>query len=141
MTSDQTIFETRIMSDPSLVNDVCDRVRIMLEHNKLNDHLFAVDLLLREFINNGIRHGNRADVKKQVGIQVRVDESGITLRIDDEGPGFDWKKASQDIPEDDRTSGRGLVIGSIYAQRMQFNPSGNEVTLWIERSQTKGVSL
>lgn len=122
-----------IFSDPSEVNAVCLEARKLLDRQGQTGHAFTVDLLLREFLNNAILHGNCSDVGKRVEVSVRIGRKWIELRIADEGPGFDWRGSSRVFPDADATSGRGLAIGAQYAQRMQFNRAGNQVSLWIRK--------
>jgi serine/threonine-protein kinase RsbW len=122
-----------ISSDLKEVDIVCKAARKHLERHNQAGQAFAVDLLLREFINNSIFHGNRLDVRKLVQIVVRVGRKWIMLRIADEGPGFNWRSMNKKPPNESEISGRGLVIGAQYAQRMQFNRMGNQVTLWIRK--------
>lgn len=129
-----------ISSDLEEVDAVCKDARKLLECQDQTGHAFAVDLLLREFLNNAILHGHRSDIRKQVRV-VRVGRKWITLRIADEGPGFDWRTMKRVPPDEAATSGRGLAIGTQYAQRMRFNRAGNEVTLWIRKSHRKERSI
>jgi len=123
-----------IHSDVALVDPVCQDVQVLLERQGLAQHAFEVDLLLREFINNAIFHGNRRDVDKMVRILVRLGRNWIIIRVADEGSGFDWRTKMLARPEETDTSGRGLVIGAHYANRMQFNREGNQVTIWIRKT-------
>ena len=123
-----------ISSDLAEVDAVCKDARKLLECQNQTRHAFAVDLLLREFLNNAILHGHRSDIRKQVRVAVRVGRKWIILRIVDEGPGFDWRTMKRAPADEAATSGRGLAIGAQYAQRMQFNRAGNQITLWIRKT-------
>ena len=37
------------------------------------------------------------------------------------------------MPSADETTGRGLVIGKLYARRLRYNQRGNSVTLWLKQ--------
>jgi anti-sigma regulatory factor (Ser/Thr protein kinase) len=126
-----------IPSDLAEVDAVCREVRALLERQGVANRYFAVDLLLREFLNNAILHGNCSDTRKQVQVQVRVGRKWIVLWIADEGPGFDWRAKRRAPPDEDATSGRGLAIGTIYAHRLRFNRAGNQVTSWIRKTESK----
>lgn len=126
-------FSRSIPSILAEVEGVCQDARKLLERHGQGAQAFGVDLLLREFLNNGILHGNRSDARKRVRAAVRVGRKWIVLRIADEGPGFDWRRMRRSPPDGDAVSGRGLLIGAMYAQRMQFNRTGSQITLWIRQ--------
>ena len=129
------VLRCSIASDLDQVDIVCGESRRLLEKRGLDSLIFPVDLLLREFLNNAIIHGNRFDPRKKAHAVVRIGSRGVVVRIRDEGRGFDWRKASLDPPKDTATSGRGLAIGQGYAWRMRFNRAGNQVTLWIGKAE------
>ena len=131
-------LDVAIASDLTAVDDVCREARALLSAEGLDSHAFAVDLLLREFINNAIMHGNRCDPEKHVHVAMRIGRTWITLRIADEGRGFAWRGMRRTPPDGAATSGRGLAIGTEYAQRLQFNREGNQVMLWIRKDVKKG---
>jgi anti-sigma regulatory factor (Ser/Thr protein kinase) len=122
-----------IPSNLALVDDLCRETRAWLQGHRQDAQAFAIDLLLREFLNNAIIHGNRRIARRKVRAGVRIGRKWMVLQIRDEGPGFDWRAAAQRIPEESATSGRGLPIGKEYASRMRYNRAGNEITLWIPR--------
>lgn len=93
-----------------------------------------MELLLRELMNNAMIHGNGLDAHKQVQVSFRIGMKWIRIQITDEGTGFDWRKTRRTPPDPNAESGRGLAIAMIYAQRVRFNRIGNQVTIWIRKS-------
>lgn len=132
----KTFLHFIIPSHLSEVEDICRASCNLLKEHNLEDNAFAVDLLLREFINNAILHGNGSDAAKQVCVDVRVGRKWIALSITDEGTGFHWRILKRCIPEPSADSGRGLSIGMLYADRMTFNSTGNRVVLFVEKKQS-----
>lgn len=132
-------FTCFVPSNLANVDEICDRAHGLLEKSGLVDRKFDVDLLLREFVTNAMEHGNDMDRKKRVGVDFRIGAKWIVLRISDEGPGFPWRTQKSEVPDDNATSGRGLAIGALYAQRLRYNRAGNQVTLWISKTrETEG---
>jgi anti-sigma regulatory factor (Ser/Thr protein kinase) len=125
----KSAYRAVIPSDLANVEGVCLAAREFLESNGLADRVFAVDLLLREFVNNAIVHGNGSDASKLVCVEMRVGYKAIALSVTDEGQGFDWRYRRRCISGSSDTSGRGLEIGRLYADRMTFNRAGNRVVL------------
>lgn len=125
-----------IASDLSELEKVCLAAGELLKENGLADKIFAVDLLLREFVNNAILHGNGANRAKRVSVAVRIREKSIVMSIADEGTGFDWLARELNVPDSSAASGRGLAIGRLYADRMTFNRAGNRVELLVAKNQS-----
>ena len=121
-----------ISSDLTEIDAICRDARKLLETMSLIQHGFSVELLLREFLNNAMIHGNGLDSHKRVKVSLQIGFKWIRIQIADEGPGFDWRKARRIPPDPDAESGRGLAIAMIYAQRVRFNRIGNQVTIWIK---------
>lgn len=89
-------------------------------------------LCLEELLHNAMEHGNRCDVSKKVYITVKAEPRRATIRVRDEGEGFDFQRRLQAAAEkEDLLSerGRGLLIVRHYADELRFNREGNEATL------------
>jgi serine/threonine-protein kinase RsbW len=84
-----------------------------------------------EAVNNAIIHGNKADKKKSVKIEILQGEEGLEICIEDQGPGF----KPGDIPDPtsseniENLSGRGVFLMSKLADKIEFNERGNRVTM------------
>lgn len=96
----------------------------------LEEHLFAIMLLSHEALNNAILHGCKSDRSLWVQYVIEVDATEIRVQVRDDGPGFDWRSGlKKEIPDSDREDGRGLIIYQLYADSVDFNDCGNQVTL------------
>lgn len=95
--------------------------------------LFAAELLLRELLTNGVCHGCREDGIRQVRYEIRLDAARLSIVVEDDGDGFDWRSARRHQAEASDTSGRGMEILSRYADEVRFNDAGNrvELTRWL----------
>jgi serine/threonine-protein kinase RsbW len=121
-----------IPSSLSAIEPLCERIRRLLEKRKLERLQFAVEILARECLNNAILHGNQGVKAAMVNFAMRIGRKRICLRVSDEGPGFNWWRVRhRGLPADTQTSGRGLLVAELYAQRVAFNRQGNQVTMWI----------
>jgi anti-sigma regulatory factor (Ser/Thr protein kinase) len=118
------------------VDGVCGEARQLLETQGLSGHVFAVDLLLRECINNGILHAHASDPAKRVEARLSIGRRWILIRIADRGPGFNWRAVMRRAPNDAAASGRGLAIARLYASRVRFSRTGNAITMWIEKQSS-----
>jgi serine/threonine-protein kinase RsbW len=92
-------------------------------------------LLLREALTNAVLHGNREDPAKTVTVELYCGKRWITLHVRDEGEGFDWRTRERYRAGEEETSGRGLAIYHLYADKVIFNASGNTLALWRSRKE------
>lgn len=89
-------------------------------------------LCLEELLHNAMEHGNRCDLSKKVYITVKAEPRRATIRVRDEGEGFDFMRLTGSAGEDTDVlseRGRGLLIVRNYADELSFNREGNEATL------------
>ncbi|MGE0431319.1 MAG: ATP-binding protein [Planctomycetota bacterium] len=102
---------------------------------------FQLHVAFGEAVANAALHGNKSRRDKLVKLLWYNDQNGITLRVTDEGPGFDWK--SQLAKRSDNTAidlarerggegklgGLGMNTMKKVCDLVKYNESGNEVTL------------
>ncbi len=111
------------------VDRCVERIRLFLEERNGESHLFPLSLLAREALNNAMIHGNRLAPGKTVRFRLLEREGGFDLEIEDDGPGFDWRRRLQASSRADDVSGRGHEIFRNYAQAVRYNHEGNAMTL------------
>lgn len=107
----------------------CLEVRQRLKPEASAADWYAVELLLREALTNAVLHG-ADDPSRQVVCEVTIARRVARLVVTDEGPGFDWRRALSAVTAETATSGRGLKIYQLYADRVSFNEAGNRVVLY-----------
>lgn len=90
---------------------------------------FELELLAREALGNAVRHGCKDDPAQFVSVRVSVLHDRVELCVTDGGGGFDWRNASQEVPSPTCEAGRGLCIMRHYADKVEFNDSGNTVCI------------
>ena len=112
------------------VEQVCSTAaRVLDEYLVQKKDRFAVELLLRESLNNAVLHGCNLDSRQFFSCRLIISEQEITIEVSDDGPGFDWRKKPEGSPDNLGESGRGLTIYAIYAHAICYNDVGNGVTL------------
>jgi serine/threonine-protein kinase RsbW len=92
---------------------------------------FGIEMALEESLTNAIRHGNRLDESKHVLVECKASPERFWLRVTDEGPGF-RPEAVPDCTADENLEcpgGRGLALIKAYMNRVEYNTSGNCVTM------------
>ena len=106
-------------------------VELGLDQEKINGLLLAVT----EATTNAIIHGNKNNKLKMVRISVFVDGDNMTIKIKDEGKGFDPSIVPDPTDPENilKDSGRGLYLMRVYMDGLTYNqtPEGTEAVLTI----------
>lgn len=100
-----------------------------LNGKHLDDHCFSTCLVLREALTNAVRHAHKYDLSKKIFYCVSVDEKSITIKIEDQGSGFDWKNAVEKEYDKTADHGRGFKIMKTYFNEVEFNEKGTIISL------------
>ena len=84
-----------------------------------------------EAVNNGIIHGNKNIRSKNVALSCSVKGKTLTIKVKDEGDGFNPGDLSNPLHKENllRTGGRGVFLMRAFVQSVKYNKKGNEVTL------------
>jgi anti-sigma regulatory factor (Ser/Thr protein kinase) len=90
---------------------------------------FSTCLVLREALTNAVRHANKYDLTKKIFYLVQVGEDEIKITIEDQGHGFDWKKALEKKHDNSLDHGRGFEIMKTYFTSVEFNEKGTIISL------------
>lgn len=101
--------------------------------------VFAVRLALDEALANAVKHGNGGDSSKQVTIALDATPQRVVVSIEDQGPGFVPETLPDPTADENlsRPNGRGVMLMQAYMTGVEFNESGNRVTL----TKTKDCKL
>jgi serine/threonine-protein kinase RsbW len=90
----------------------------------------AVELALREALNNAVVHGNRLDAHKLVHVRCRCKVGkGISLIVSDQGQGFDPRTVSDPVAVEnlEKDHGRGIHLMKLAMDEVSFDERGTEV--------------
>jgi serine/threonine-protein kinase RsbW len=93
--------------------------------------IFGTRLGLEEAFVNAIKHGHKGDTSKRVEVRFQISDRQLLVEIRDQGPGFDPEGLPDPLaPENlERPGGRGVFLIRQYMSWVQFNETGNCVTL------------
>ncbi len=111
------------------INRIEEETRNFLNKNGLSGDLFPVCLAMREGLLNAVKHGNLSDPKKTVKYSLTFSDDILTMEIEDQGDGFDWKSVQNIRPSEECEHGRGIFIMRRYFSEFQYNSKGNRLTL------------
>ena len=86
---------------------------------------------LTEALANAMLYGNCRDPLKRVRIEAQVSSASCTVRVTDEGRGFNPAAVSDPtLPRNrTRTGGRGIFLIRKLMDRVEFNERGNSITM------------
>jgi serine/threonine-protein kinase RsbW len=103
------------------------------------DDLHKIGMAVRECMVNAVVHGNRYNVNKRVHVLATSDSNSLTVKISDQGEGFEPSDVPDPLAEENllRHSGRGVFLIRAFMDEVQFrklSPNGTEVTLVKKKS-------
>ena len=99
-----------------------------------DDDLHDIGMAVREAMVNAVVHGNRYNLKKKVHLSIGREPERLSIRIRDEGEGFELNDLPDPLAEENllRQSGRGLLLIQAFVDEFQMHrvpPNGTEVTM------------
>lgn len=86
---------------------------------------------LTEALANAMLYGNCRDPRKRVRVDAQLTAAVYTVRVTDEGRGFNPEKVSDPtLPRNlKRAGGRGIFLIRKLMDRVEFNDRGNSITM------------
>jgi serine/threonine-protein kinase RsbW len=111
-----------------MIQEILDRMDSLgwSQKEQLDTHL-----CLEEAFMNAIKHGNRNDSQRCVDTKCWISGENFRIHIQDEGPGF----RIEDVPDCTKPenltncSGRGLMMMRYFMDVVEYNQTGNAVTM------------
>ena len=90
---------------------------------------------LTEALVNAILYGNDRDPDKRVRVEAVFDDDKATVRVTDQGPGFDPDAVPDPTLPHRRTEagGRGVYLIRCLMDHVEYNERGNSVTMVLLR--------
>src|ERR1700721_2090814 len=126
-------------SEVRAISPLVDRLMRLIEGSQcVPGGEFAIELALREALQNAVVHGNQEDPKTKVHIRCRCQPGKeISIVVTDQGKGFDFKKiVGKGITSNPAAEhGRGIQLMKAYMDDVNFKRRGSEVRMR-KRSRT-----
>ena len=100
----------------------------------------ALCAAFREGLGNSAQHGNRYRRDKVVNVMYLLDQEKITLIVEDEGKGFDWRLYVDDARgqkaldkarkrhQQGKLGGLGIMLMTKCTDKIEYNEQGNTLT-------------
>jgi len=99
-----------------------------------------IGMAVREAVANAIQHGNQEDSDKRVEIEFGYDHREVTIRVKDEGPGFDPETLPDPRSPENlmKPSGRGIFFMKSFMDEIDYSflPEGGTVLTLRKRIRT-----
>mgnify|MGYP000884497760 CR=1 FL=1 len=94
------------------------------------DDLHRISVAVRESMVNAVVHGNRYNANKKVHLSVSAKAGKLTIRVGDEGDGFDASKLPDPLDEKNllRQSGRGILLMQAFVDELEIRPRAGHGT-------------
>jgi len=129
-------YHIEIESDPNNLIVVEEFFNQLAVEIKLPEKRFPeLMVALTEAITNAIIHANKKDPSKMVYIDFIVEEKMLTIKVKDEGKGFDPSAIPDQTQQENlfKDSGRGVYLMKVYCDEVYHNitPTGTETILKI----------
>lgn len=122
------------------VDEICLQMSAWLKVNNLEEHIFPMQVLVRESLNNAVLHGAGLNPAKNIQCKLWFTKNMLHLLIIDDGPGFDWQAAMQNkLAAGEEEHGRGVWLYHLYADLIKFNACGNQVKLSRRLNKDKSI--
>ena len=135
--------------DFSSTFEMLDFVQVVCDHvSRLSglddDSMHWLGVAVRESVINDIKHGTANDETKRVHVEftplVRESAPGLTVRVRDEGRGFDPANLPDPLAPDNllKSSGRGIFLIRSFMDHVDLRPApegGMEVVM-VKRAAT-----
>jgi serine/threonine-protein kinase RsbW len=98
------------------------------------DDLLKIGMAVRESMVNAVVHGNRYNANKKVSFSVVKNPQRLTVRVADEGEGFDYEDVPDPLAPENllRSSGRGIFLIRSFMDELlirRLEPAGMEFVL------------
>ena len=130
--SDGYVIKLEIPSEIKLIY-VLDSIisEILREMEFDEESREQVNLAVIEAGTNAIKHGNQNDPNKTAYFQFGVYPDKITIKVRDEGKGFEIEQVDDPLDPENllRTNGRGIFLIQACMDEIEFNEIGNEISM------------
>lgn len=125
-------IQIQIPSLPENIRIVESFIDNAKDQYQLNDDIYGnIMIAVTESVNNAIVHGNQSDSKKNVHLQLALEESQIKFIVEDEGTGFDFNNLPDPtLPENiSKPGGRGIFLMKNLCDEVSFKKDGRVAEL------------
>ena len=118
-----------LSATPQNIDTASEETKRFLATTGIEDRTFDILLVMREALNNAVKHGSQMNHLKIVKYNLYLKHDYLIMEIEDEGNGFDWRASLRKKHLSTLDRGRGLAIIKEYCVDVTFNDKGNRLIL------------
>lgn len=125
-----------ISSDPHRISEADEFLEATLRAHGVPESMVTdVAIASTELINNAIVHGNKSNPDKTVTIEVSFTSTDLTVRVGDQGEGFNPQEIPDPLAEENllREVGRGVFIVRSLMDELRYEPGPEGGTVVVAR--------
>jgi serine/threonine-protein kinase RsbW len=127
-------IDSWIPSEIKAITPLVERLMRLIEGSHcISGEESAVELALREAVNNAVVHGNRLDARKLVHVRCRCKVGeGISITVSDQGQGFDASSVPDPAAVENLLAerGRGIHVMKFAMDEVSFEQRSAKVHMW-----------
>lgn len=96
-----------------------------------DEHMFGIDMAVREAVANAVKHGNKLDESKPVEVTLAFSDGDLTIEIRDRGEGFDPSEVPDPTNPENllKESGRGILFMHNFVDRVEWTSHADGGTI------------
>ena len=102
-----------------------------------DEAMHYMTVALRESVVNAIKHGNKGDENKRVGVEFVLHTGALEFRVQDEGTGFDPDRVADPVAPENvmRPDGRGIFFMRSFMDEVSYSfpPKGGTVVRMLKK--------
>jgi serine/threonine-protein kinase RsbW len=109
----KTVFEMVCQSNPKEIGCIEQFLQKINKKLDMDDGtMYRLLVSCTEAVNNAIIHGNKSDPNKSITVRCIVEKQSLTIRVKDEGRGFDPERLQDPREEKNlmKENGRGVFL-------------------------------
>ena len=113
---------------PKFVSNLTKRINAL---NISENDLFNIKLSLEEALVNAVKYGNKFNPQLFVELVLEANIDSLTIRIKDQGEGFDFRKVLDPTREEniEKISGRGIFLIKSLMDKVEFLDDGSQIIM------------
>jgi serine/threonine-protein kinase RsbW len=110
-----------LLESVDLAESICMRIAEAAGFSE--EELHKIGMAVREGVINAYNYGNQQDRRKKILMSVELDPENMTVRVRDQGKGFELHEIPDPLEEENllRTSGRGLFLMKAFMDQFEVH--------------------
>ena len=128
------IIVYKVTSEMCHVDSVVEHCKEDLSRFNIISDGTELKVIVRELLNNAVRHGNHEIIDKTVTCSIEyLGARRFRIVVEDQGIGFNYRNIDMDLPENsDQIKRKGYALINTFSKRIEFNEKGNRISVYTD---------